>query len=168
MMVFRRFRYLCVMALALSACSGPDPTGPARQALKDARLDHINVAWDGRAVHLQGTVNTQADRERAEMVIENAVGTSGRVMNEIKVEGGAPSETPEAADERIRLDVKESLNGHPALRLRQISVRVARGAVTITGRVNSADEWENVNERVKAIRGVREVTNALEIDEGQP
>jgi osmotically-inducible protein OsmY len=168
MMKTRRFCYLCVMMLAVSACSGPDPTGPARQALNDARLDHINVAWDGRAVHIRGVVNTPAERDRAGLVTENAVGTSGTVMNEITVQGAEGNEAPEAVDERIRLDVKDSLNGHPALRLRQISVRVARGAVTIQGRVRSVEEWEGVSERVQAVRGVREVTNVLEIDEGHP
>ena len=168
MMAARRFGYLCVMTLAISACSAPDPTGPARQALRDARLEHINVDWDGRAVHLRGVVNTPADRDRAEMVIENAVGTSGRVMNEITVEGAVGDEMPEAVDERIRMDVKEALNAHPALRLRKISIRVARGAVTIQGRVHSVEEWEAVSERVKAVRSVREVTNTLEIDEANP
>jgi hypothetical protein len=61
--------------LAIYACGGQDPSGPARQALNDARLDHVNVDWDRSkgVVHLKGVVPIVAERERAQMVIENAV-----------------------------------------------------------------------------------------------
>lgn len=162
-------RLSCVIAvtLVISACGRADPSGPARQALRDARLEHLNVAWDGRIVHLQGEVGTAEDRERAEMVIRNAVGTSGRVQNEINVRT-AVDNVSEAVDERIRVAVRETIKSHPTLSARPIVVRVTGASVLIEGRVQSVEEWELVTQRVRAVAGVRELTNALEIDEAQP
>src|SRR5436190_24072180 len=86
-------------ALVSGACSSTnssansmrsaDPEQNAEQALKDANLDKVSVDWDkdARVAHLKGTVDTSDDRQRAETVASRAVGTSGRVLNEVTIAG---------------------------------------------------------------------------------
>src|SRR6478672_4383645 len=80
-----------VVSLTAGACSrnnAPDPGDRTKQALTDANIKDVNVDWDkdARVAHLKGTVDSTRERERAAQVAETAVGTSGRVLNELTVE----------------------------------------------------------------------------------
>src|SRR5262245_41290379 len=87
------FRFGSAVALAATlaitgACNnGPDPSDKVSKALKDAKLEDVKVDWDREAhiAHLKGTVDQPTDRQRAEEVASAAVGTSGRVLNEVTV-----------------------------------------------------------------------------------
>src|SRR5438874_13602785 len=87
-------RTAAVVALAL-ACAGSacnranDPTKTTETALKESNLGAVKVDWDkdARVAHLKGTVDTASERERAEQVATAAVGTSGKVLNEVTVKG---------------------------------------------------------------------------------
>src|SRR3954454_13517368 len=100
-----------VVALTAGACSnnrGPDPADRTKQALKDANIADVNVDWDkdARVAHLKGTVDSTRERERAAAVAETAVGTSGRVLNELTVEN-VNEKTADDMDGRIRSDLSE-------------------------------------------------------------
>ena len=51
-----------------------------------------------RRLHLTGQVKAEADKQRAEELASQVVGTSGRVVNEVKVDGVDYAEL----DSRIR------------------------------------------------------------------
>src|SRR2546422_975600 len=100
-------------ALGAAACSrpGPNPTANTEQALKDAKLVDVKVDWDKDAqiAHLKGTVDSVADRQRAEEVANSTVGTSGRVLNEVTVKG-VNERTADDLDGRIKSDLKRAIN----------------------------------------------------------
>jgi hypothetical protein len=50
----------------------------------------VSVDREPRLVHLTGTVETLADRARAEKLATAIVGATGRVRNELQVDGLAP------------------------------------------------------------------------------
>ena len=52
-------------------------------------LESVTFDWDRdvRIGHLKGTVDSPTDRQRAEDVVQAAVGTTGRVLNELTVKG---------------------------------------------------------------------------------
>jgi osmotically-inducible protein OsmY len=77
------------LAFAVACTIGGDTERTVEQALDAASIRNVDVAIEGRAnvVHLSGTVQSLADRTRAEEVALAAVGTSGRVVNEIAVAG---------------------------------------------------------------------------------
>src|SRR5690349_10208007 len=93
MRLINRTGSVLALTLALAgagfACSnnGPDPSDKVSKALKDARLDDVKVDWDKEAhvAHLKGTVDQPTDRQRAEEVASAAVGTTGRVLNEVTI-----------------------------------------------------------------------------------
>jgi hyperosmotically inducible periplasmic protein len=155
------------LALAAGACSRSevlDPSDRAEQALKDANIADVNVDWDSdaRVAHLKGTVDTARERERAEQVAETAVGTSGRVLNELTVED-VNEKTADDMDGRIRGDLKDMIDRDPVLQDRDIDFDVNNGVVTVKGEVRTTAEKTKVTDLVKAAPGVKEFANALEI-----
>ncbi len=155
------------LALAAGACSTadvPDPSDRAEQALKDANLADVNFDWDkdARVAHLKGTVDSATQRERAEAVAATAVGTSGRVLNELTIEN-VNEKTADDMDGRIRSALNDVVDGDQVLRDRDIDFDVNNGVVTVKGEVRTTAEKSKVSDLVKGAPGVKEFANALEI-----
>ena len=152
----------CVMA---AGCGGrADHKENVEKALTQANLEHVAVDVDDDAniVHLKGTVGSMSDRTRAEEVASAAVGTSGRVLNELTVEG-LNSGTADDLDDEIQDALDRMVDNDPVLRERDINFEVTNGAVTVKGEVRNADEKNKVGQIVKAAPGVKDFANALEI-----
>ena len=154
-----------VVAIALGACTrAPDPSAGAEKALKDANLTEVKVDWDrdARVAHLKGSVDTPTDRQRAEDVAAAAVGTTGKVLNELTIKG-INDKTAGDFDGQIKRTLKRMVNDDPMLRDRDIDFDVNNGAVTVKGTVQTAAEKNKVTQLVHAAPGVKEMANALEI-----
>ena len=83
------FAVLAVAVTISSACGREnDPSNRVSDALKQANIDDVRANYDSdsKVVHLRGNVETTAERERAEEIAEKAVGTSGKVLNEVTVD----------------------------------------------------------------------------------
>jgi osmotically-inducible protein OsmY len=152
----------CVFAVG---CGGrADHKENVEKALTQANLEHVAVDVDDDAniVHLKGTVGSMSDRTRAEEVASAAVGTSGRVLNELTVEGlnaGAADDL----DGDIQDTLDRMIDNDPVLKERDINFEVSNGAVTVKGEVRNAEEKNKVGQIVKAAPGVKDFANALEI-----
>jgi len=155
------------LALAAGACSTsevPDPSDQTKQALSDASIKGVDVDWDkeARVAHLKGTVDSPTERERAEQVASTAVGTSGKVLNEVTIEN-VNDQTADNMDGRIRSDLNEMVDRDQVLRDRDIDFDVNNGVVTVKGEVRTTTEKNKVSDLVKAAPGVKDFANALEI-----
>jgi len=155
------------LALAAGACSEnnvPDPSDRTEQALKDANIPDVNVDWDeeARVAHLKGTVDSARERERAAQVAETAVGTSGRVLNELTI-NEVNEKSADDMDGRIRSDLGDMIERDQVLRDRDINFDVSNGVVTVKGEVRTTAEKNKVSDLVKAAPGVKDFANALEI-----
>jgi len=155
------------LALAAGACSTaevPDPSDRVEQALKDANIKDVNFDWDkdARVAHLKGTVDSATERERAASVAETAVGTSGRVLNELTIEN-VNENTADDMDGRIRSALSDAIDRDQVLRDRDIDFDVSNGVVTVKGEVRTTAEKTKVSDLVKGAPGVKEFANALEI-----
>jgi osmotically-inducible protein OsmY len=154
-----------VLVFALAACNNaPNPTEATEKALQQANLEVVDVEWDkdARIAHLKGTVDSPSDRQRAEDIAESAVGTTGRVLNELTVKG-LNDETADDLDDRIRSTLDRTIDKDPVLKERDIDFEVTNGVVTVKGDVHSTAEKTKVSEIVRAAPGVKEMANALEI-----
>src|SRR4029450_4784911 len=72
------------------ACNrGPDPKDQIERDLKGASINNVNVDYDrsDKVVHLKRALDNSAEKSRAEDIAHRAVGTSGRVANELTVKG---------------------------------------------------------------------------------
>ena len=82
---------MVALAAAVTLACGPttDTEETLRSALKQTNIRDVDVDLDAatHTVHLTGTVDTLADRVRAEEVAAAVVGTTGEVRNDIVVSG---------------------------------------------------------------------------------
>ena len=155
-----------VLTGALSlACGGRDNTREnVSKALEQANLPEVavDVDKDSKIVHLKGTVGTMSERTRAEEVAAAAVGTTGRVLNELTVEG-LTTDTANDLDAQIQDRLDRLVDNDAVLRERDVNFDVVNGVVTVRGEVRSAQEKNRVTQIVKAAPGVKDFANALEI-----
>ena len=154
--------WTCGLAIA---CGGRDDTQEnVQKALEQANIPNVavDVDEDANIVHLKGTVGSMTDRTRAEEVAAAAVGTSGRVLNELTVEG-LNADTAGDLDDEVEDALDRMIDNDPVLRERDISFEVSNGAVVVSGEVRTAAEKDRVTQIVKAAPGVKDFANALEI-----
>jgi osmotically-inducible protein OsmY len=154
-----------ILLMAAVACDrGPDTAENVRKALEQANMDTVEVEVDDEAniVHLQGTVGTLADRTRANEVATAVVGTSGRVLNELTVEG-LPERRADDLDGRLTDALDAMLDKDAVLRERDVNIQVTNGMVALTGEVRTPDEKNRAERIVKAAPGVKDVVNGLQI-----
>jgi osmotically-inducible protein OsmY len=162
---------LCALlcgALAVTCGRNSDTKANVQNALKQANIAKVDVDVDRESniVHLKGTVDTMTDRTRAEEVANAAVGTSGRVLNELTVEG-LNAETADDLDDQIEDGLDRMLDNDPVLKERDIKFEVNNGMVTIKGEVRSLDEKRRVGQMVAAAPGVKDVANGLAVRNSQ-
>ena len=149
-------------ALFVGSCNRPDTEANVRKALDEANIPTVEVHVNADdVVHLVGTVETLADRTRAEEVAAAAVGTTGRVVNELTVE--ALEEPPDDPDEVLSRALDRLIDKDPVLRERDVNIEVANSAVTITGEVSTTAERERVSALLRGAPGVGTLTNKLQI-----
>ena len=155
---------LAVSVVALGCGGRVDHKENVEKALTQANLEHVDVAVDDDAnlVHLKGTVGSMSDRTRAEEVAAAAVGTSGRVLNELTVRG-LNDDTADDFDDEIAETLNDTINKDATLEQRDIEIKVTNGMVAITGEVATADEKAQVERLARAAPGVKDVANGLEI-----
>jgi osmotically-inducible protein OsmY len=149
-----------------SGCNrGPDPKDQIERDLKSASMSDVNVDYDrsNKVVHLTGAVDNSAEKSRAEEIAQRAVGTSGRVANELTVKG-VNDKTADDMDNAIRKELNAKVNNDQMLDDRSINFDVNNGVVTIKGEVRNEAEKAKVSEMAKSTQNVRDVVNALEIN----
>ena len=152
-------------AATLVACDrAPDPADQVKNALKAEKIDDVTVNFDrdSKVIHLKGSVDSNAEKMRAEQVATKAVGTAGNVLNELTIEGTAETRADDL-DRPIRIFLNEQMDHDAALKDRNVNFDVNNGAVEIKGSVASATEKTRVGEIVRGTKGVKDVANALEV-----
>lgn len=154
-----------MLACAETATDQPDYEARINDELKTANLDNkVNVDWktEEKTLHLSGEVEAAADKARAEELAQQVVGTSGRVVNEIKVEGTEYGEVDNRIEDQLNRMFEDrtewDFDG------RGVTFDSAQGVVTIAGTVESAATKQKIGERARAVSGVKDVVNNLEID----
>ena len=107
-------------------------------------------------VRLEGEVSDLLARERAARLASTFKDVRS-VINELKI-------TPSEEDDRtVRTDVLDALRHDPATRGAPIGVQVTAGWATLSGTADSWARRELVIQAVKSVRGVRGITNAVQI-----
>jgi osmotically-inducible protein OsmY len=160
------FAALAVAVTVSSACGREnDPSNRVSDALKQANIDDVSTNYDSdsKVIHLKGNVATQSERERAEEVAERAVGTSGKVLNEVTVDN-VDKRSANDNDGQIRSQLNDMIDRDPQLTDRSINFDVNNGAVEVKGTVASAAEKNKVTDMARSVAGVRDVANGLTVD----
>jgi osmotically-inducible protein OsmY len=143
----------------------PDYKARVNDQLKTANLDNkVNVDWkkDDKELLLTGKVENAADKARAEELAQQVVGTSGRVVNEVKVDGVDYGDVDNRIEEQLGKMFEDrtewDFDG------RGVSFDSKEGVVTITGTVESQAVKDKIGQRARATNGVKDVVNNLDVD----
>jgi osmotically-inducible protein OsmY len=141
----------------------PDYQARVNDSLKNAQIENVKADWkkDEQALHLTGEAESAADKTRAEELAKQVVGTSGRVVNEVTVEGA----NAEAIDDRIKEMLDKAFKEDDEWDRDKLDLTFdsKAGVVTITGDAPSEQVKNRVTERVKQVPGVKDVVNNLEV-----
>ncbi len=170
----RLLRFIPVVTLLAAApltiaCSkpadAPDYEARVHDQLKTSNLDdQVKVNWnkDEQALHLSGEVKNAADKARAEDVAKQVVGTSGRVVNEVKVEAVDMGKVDDRIEEQLGKMFEDrtewDFDG------KGVSFDSKEGVVTVTGHVESDAVKTKIGERTRAVAGVKDVVNDLQVE----
>ncbi len=117
----------------------------------------IDVKTADGIVTLSGSVGNLLAKERAARVARIVKGVRA-VVNNIDVDPPVLQ-----MDSQIRADVEEALMEDPATDAYEVSVAVDDHVVTLTGEVNSWQEKNLCGKVAKAVKGVKELNNELEV-----
>jgi hyperosmotically inducible periplasmic protein len=157
-----------IAVLPLAACGEradqPNYASQVNDRLSEANIDDVRANWenDERALRLTGEVESAADKARAEELAQQVVGTSGRVVNEVKIEGSNIEEVDNRVEEQLGRMFEDrtewDFDG------RGVSFDSNAGVVTITGNVESEAIKTRIGQRAAQVQGVRDVVNNLEVD----
>jgi osmotically-inducible protein OsmY len=141
----------------------PNYEARVQDKLKDAKLDDVNANWknDEKALHLSGKVKAEAEKQRAEVLASEVVGTSGRVVNEVKVEDVDTNAADNQIEERLDKTFKEDNQWDRDTT--DLTFHSKAGVVTITGDAASQEIKDRVTQKVRSVEGVKDVVNNLEI-----
>lgn len=157
---------LIAAAPLVTACErhdAPDYQARVNDSLKTANLGDVNADWkdEEKQLVLSGQVENAADKARAEELAKQVVGTSGRVVNEVKVEGMNTDE----ADDRLEQELDRAFKEDDQWDRDKLDLTfdARAGVVTITGDAPSQDVKDRVTARVKQMAGVKDVVNNLEV-----
>ena len=141
----------------------PDYQERVNEGLKEAKIENIKADWkrDEQTLHLTGDAESAADKARAEELAKQVVGTSGRVVNEVTVEGT----DAEASDDRIEEMLDKAFKEDDQWDRDKLDLTFdsKAGVVTITGDAPSEAVKDRVTARVKQVPGVKDVVNNLEV-----
>jgi osmotically-inducible protein OsmY len=167
--LFRSVPLIAVLAAGpmISACQNtaksPDYESRVQDRLKDANIKDVSANWkkDENTLHLTGEVKNPTDKERAEELANQVVGTSGHVVNEVKVEG----DNSDNLDSRIEKDLDKMFKEDDQWDrdTTDLTFHSKTGVVTITGDASSQDIKDQVTAKVRSVDGVKDVVNDLQI-----
>ncbi len=143
----------------------PDYEARVHDQLKSSQLDDkVKANWnkDEKALHLSGEVKTEAEKSRAEDLAQQVVGTSGRVVNEVKLEAVDMSKVDDSIEEQLGKMFEDrtewDFDG------KGVSFDSKQGVVTITGHVESEAVKTKIGDRARAMAGVKDVVNDLKVE----
>lgn len=125
------------------------------QRNSDVDFHLIDVSVQNGTVTLDGAVDDLLSADLAERIAQTTRGVQS-VKNQLQAK---PVSRP---DRDIKQDIENALLVDPAADSYEVKVDVTKGAVTLTGNVESIYERRLAERITKGIRGVRSVVNQLE------
>lgn len=126
------------------------------------RAADLTITADNGTVVLEGSVeNLKAWRSAVELA-HSTVGVE-QVVNRLIVEPVDPPTDAEIVDH-----VHEALDENVFVEAEDIQVAAVGGVVTLAGSVESSFQWAHADDVAASVRGVKEVSNELEIIDDTP
>lgn len=129
---------------------------------QNAELAEKHIATDvkNRTVTLSGTVETAAQKNRAEQIAWQVTGVQGVTDN---LSAANAQTNPESVDEKLAHHVEFELYSTKAISLKAVQIHADNGTVTLTGNVSSRAEKLLAEKTAQSVEGVRKVVDNLSV-----
>jgi len=162
---------LLTLAFAV-ACSqqkanSPDAKPAVQDALKAAGYNNISVSQDRDkgVITLTGDVPTDADKDKAQQIAQNAA--AGMVIaNEVGVRPQGDESTAKSVDKHTDDAIEDHMKAAIAAHKwenQHIRFDAKNGVLTLKGDVDTNHQRDQVNTVAKNIPGVQQVVNELQV-----
>jgi osmotically-inducible protein OsmY len=148
-----------VQALGVKARSDVELAHMARHVLEWDVLvpdDGITLTVDNGWITLEGTVQVWAQRDEAERAIQHLAGVQG--MTNLITVAAAPLKSQD-----VRLAIQDALWRRATREANHIEVSVENGQVTLSGRVQSAQEKRAILGTIRHAPGVKAIHDQLRV-----
>lgn len=110
-------------------------------------------------VELNGFVDTSTQKNQAGAVVQQVTGVR-HVDNNILVEENNPRSPGEVTDDKaLASRIRNTLNGNPEYKFEGVTVAAYKGAVQISGFVDTSDQKGKAEDLVRQVSGVKSVQN---------
>jgi hyperosmotically inducible periplasmic protein len=139
-------------------------TKVALMTTSDLHTTGLNIDTKDGAVTLQGKVESEAEKAKAESVARTIDGVKG-VKNLLQVVPKSMESTVDARDEDIEKAIKDAFSADKLISDSGISVgSVNKGVVLLTGKTKSMEAHLRAVETAAAVRGVRHVSTDVVVE----
>lgn len=132
--------------------------------MKDAGVSPmaVHVDTEDGVVTLFGTVNTQADKTRAEAAVAGLAGVK-HVANELQIVPATAAAGVAQSDDRVSAAVRKRLEGRSSLDDSSLKVETAKGVVRLTGKVASHRDHVTALTTARGTPGVMSIIDDIEL-----
>lgn len=126
-------------------------------------FEDVTIEVKGKDVTLKGYVNTQDEKTKLESQVRQVPGIA-YVRDEVKI-GQSRIDAIEDSieDSAITTKLKAKILATKGLESFDIHVKTTQGAVTLSGKVNSAEDIKLAEKVVRETKGVKKVINTLSV-----
>ncbi len=122
----------------------------------------VHVDTEDGIVTLFGTVNSQAEKTRAEAEVANLDGVK-HVANELQIVPVAAAAGVAESDDRVTAAVRKRLDGRTSLDDSNLKVETAKGVVRLTGDVASHRDRMTALTTARSTPGVKSIIDDIEL-----
>jgi hyperosmotically inducible protein len=122
----------------------------------------IDVEVDQDMVQLNGFVDTEAERSRAEEIASSTEGVAA-VTNNLQLQPRDRTSGEYVSDKALVTQVKAALAADPVAPALSIDVEADQGVISLGGHVNSEAERDAALEAARRVAGVVKVIDNLDI-----
>lgn len=122
----------------------------------------IDVEVDRDTVQLNGWVDSDAARERAEQIAMSLDGVA-EVQNNLEVQSSDRSTGEYIDDKMLIAKVKTALADDPTVESLTIDVEADRGVISLGGHVDTDEERDAAEDAAEKVAGIVDVVNNIEV-----
>lgn len=168
---------LVVLLMSLGACAATETSRSTGEVIDDTAIAgkiksalaadqvtdavDIDVEVDKARVQLNGVVDSQRERDRAEQIARETDGVAS-VDNNLEINPEERTAGEYVDDKVLTTRVKAALAEDPVAHALKIDVEVNRGVVSLGGHVNTAAERRAAEDAVEKVSGVVRIRNNLQ------
>lgn len=128
----------------------------------DVKSNDLKVETRNGEVMLSGFVNNQTQMDRAIFVARGVQGTTS-VANKMTLKEGSTTVGNTVDDLIVTTKIKSALLADPNIKSLDIAVVTRKGEAQLSGFVDNQTQIDRASELVRAVEGVKSVTNEMSI-----